>query len=332
LPAEVPQHNQELFLDLLLLLVRLRITPAMNAAGTMHLEMAEAQSAAAPLPATPPTIWRRGAIALRAHWPEYLMEGGELGLFMVSACAFTILLEYPGSLVRAMLPSDFVRRMLIGLAMGATALTLTHSPWGKQSGAHMNPAITLTFLRLRKVEPWDAFFYVLAQFTGAITGVVISAIAWRMAIAHSTVNYAATLPGPAGMRAAFAAESAISFVLLFTVLVASNNRIVGRFTGLFAAILVAAYITFESPISGMSMNPARTFGSALSAHNFTGLWIYFLAPPLGMLLAAEFYVRIRSSRAVYCAKFHHQNSKRCIFVCRYPELIGFGDGAPKEFH
>jgi aquaporin Z len=297
----------------------------------MQAEKAEAQIVAAPaLPGATPSTWCRGVIALRTHWPEYLMEAGELGLFMISACAFTILLQYPGSVLRALLPSDFVRRMLTGLAMGATALALIHSPWGKQSGAHMNPSITLTFLRLRKVQPWDALFYVLAQFAGGITGVIISAIIWRMAIAHPTVNYAATLPGPAGTRAAFAAEIAISFVLLLTVLVASNRRVVCRFTGLFAAILVATYITFESPISGMSMNPARTFGSALSADNFTGLWIYFIAPPVGMLLAAEFYLRVRSSRAVYCAKLHHQNSKPCIFVCRYPELIGFGGAAPKE--
>jgi len=302
----------------------------MNAAGTTQLEVAEAQIAAAPLPENPPSMWRRGVIALRTHWPEYLMEAGELGLFMISACAFTVLMQYPGSPIRALLPSDFVRRMLTGLAMGATALALIYSAWGKQSGAHMNPAVTLTFLRLKKVQPWDALFYVLAQFAGGITGVVTSAIVWRMAIAHPAVNYAATLPGPAGTRAAFAGEVSISFVLLLTVLLASNNRIVGRFTGLFAAILVATYITFESPISGMSMNPARTFGSAFSARNFTGLWIYFIAPPIGMLLAAEFYVRIQSSRAVYCAKFHHQNSKRCIFVCRYSELIGFGHGTPKE--
>jgi aquaporin Z len=302
----------------------------MNVANTTQSEMAEARIAAAPLPENPPSMWRRGVIALRTHWPEYLMEAGELGLFMVSACAFTVLLQHPASPLRALLPSDFVRRMVTGLAMGATALALIYSPWGKQSGAHMNPAITLTFLCLKKVQPWDALFYTLAQFAGGITGVVASAIVLRMAISHPTVKYAATLPGPAGARAAFAAEVVISFILLLTVLVVSNNRVVSRFTGVFAAILVATYITFESPISGMSMNPARTFGSALSAHNFTGLWIYLIAPPIGMLLAAEFYVRVRSSHAVYCAKFHHQNSKHCIFVCRYPELIGFESSTPAE--
>jgi aquaporin Z len=290
----------------------------------MQAEMAEAQIAAAPLPGTPPYTWRRGVVALQTHWPEYLMEAAELGIFMVSACAFTVLLEHPASPIHNLIPSAFIRRMLIGLAMGSTALALIHSAWGKQSGAHMNPAVTLTFLRLRKVAPWDALFYVVAQFAGAIAGVAVSAVLWRMALAHRFVNYAATVPGLAGPRAAFVAEVLISFVLLLTVLTVSNNRKVGRFTGLFAALLVATYITFEAPFSGMSMNPARSLGSAVAAHTFDSLWIYFLAPPIGMLLAAELFLRVRSGRAVYCAKLHHTNSKRCIFICRYPELLGFG--------
>jgi len=81
--------------------------------------------------------------------------------------------------------------------------------------------------------------------------------------------------------------------------------------------LVAVYISIEAPLSGMSMNPARTFGSAFGAHLWTSLWIYFTAPPLGMLLAAESYKRIKGSRPVACAKLHHYNNKRCIFQCNF---------------
>jgi aquaporin Z len=73
----------------------------------------------------------------------------------------------------------------------------------------------------------------------------------------------------------------------------------------------------ESPLSGMSMNPARTFGSAFPAQLWTALWIYFTAPPLGMLLAAEVYLWQKGAQSVFCAKLHHQNPKRCIF-CGYP--------------
>jgi aquaporin Z len=79
---------------------------------------------------------------------------------------------------------------------------------------------------------------------------------------------------------------------------------------------VASYITLEAPLSGMSMNPARTFGSAFFGRNWTAIWIYFTAPLLGMLAAAQLYLARRGRQAVACAKLHHRNSKRCIF-CEY---------------
>jgi len=256
--------------------------------------------------------------ALRNHWPEYLMEAAGLGIFMISACAFVALLEYPSSPVHHAIANPFLRRMLIGIAMGLTAIGIIFSPWGKQSGAHLNPAVTLTFLRLGKIEPWDAFFYITAQFIGGLAGVYLSATILRTTLlADPSVNYVATLPGPSGAGLAFLSELIISFLLMSVVLRASNNRNLARYTGLFAGALVATYITFEAPLSGMSMNPARTFASALPAHAFDFLWIYFIAPPLGMLLAAEVYRQQRGAQAVICAKLHHHNSRRCIFRCGY---------------
>jgi len=257
---------------------------------------------------------------LARHWPEFLMEGAELGIFMISACVFTALLEYPGSPVLRLIPNAFVRNALIGLAMALTAVSIIYSAWGKQSGAHMNPAMTLTFFRLRKLEPWDAFFYVTAQFVGGVSGVTIASLLLGMVVAHPAVNYAVTRPGPLGVKVAFVSEVLISFVLVLMVLTVSNNKKWARYTGLFAGVLIASYITFEAPLSGMSMNPARTFGSAFLARSFDALWLYFVAPPIGMLAAAEVYVRLRSIRAVHCAKYHHNNKKRCIFRCRFTEL------------
>src|ERR1051325_7367080 len=111
--------------------------------------------------------------ALRTHWPEYLIEASGLGLFMISACSFTVLFEHPASAVRQAIETPILRHVLTGIAMGLTAIALIYSPWGKQSGAHFNPATTLTFFRLGKIEPWDAFFYVLAQFLGGTAGVLL---------------------------------------------------------------------------------------------------------------------------------------------------------------
>ncbi|HSF47305.1 MAG TPA: aquaporin [Burkholderiales bacterium] len=254
----------------------------------------------------------------KRHWPEYLMEAAGLGLFMISACVFVALVEHPGSLVRQAIEDPLMRRLLVGLAMGATAIAIIYSPWGKQSGAHLNPAVTLTFYRLGKIEPWDAAFYVIAQFLGGVAGVAISAlILGRTVLADPTVNYVVTLPGENGVGLAFAAELFISFGLMLAVLILSNAKRLNRYTGLFAGALVATYITLEAPLSGMSMNPARTFGSAANAELWTALWVYFTAPLIGMLLASEVYLRAKGAQAVLCGKLHHENEKRCIFRCAY---------------
>jgi aquaporin Z len=270
--------------------------------------------------------------ALREHWPEYLCEATELGLFMISAGLFTILLWYPKSPVPTIVPSEFVRRMLTGIAMGSTAIALIFSPLGKRSGAHFNPAVTLAFWRLGKVKNWDAVFYIIAQFAGAIVGVLVVSLFVHEALSHPKVHYAATLPGMSGMIVAFIAEFAIAFVLMSVVLRVSNTPHLARYTGLFAGALVATYITLEAPFSGMSMNPARTFGSAFVGHLWTGLWIYFTAPVLAMQLAAAVYLHGKGT--VYCAKYHHYNRHRCIFNCRFPELLereqAGGDGAPSR--
>jgi aquaporin Z len=255
--------------------------------------------------------------ALKNHWPEYLMEAAELAIFMVSASVVTILLYYPSSPAAQAIPVDFVRRMLSGLAMGLTLIGLVYSPWGKRSGAHMNPAFTLTFWRLGKVAPWDAIFYSLAQFIGGLGGILLLTAVASSVLSHPSVNYVATVPGPGGAWGAFFAEATISFVLVTVVLIFTNRNSAARFTGIAAGVCVAAFITFESPFSGMSMNPARTFGSAFLPHLWQSLWIYFTAPPLGMLLAAEVYVLCKSR--VGCAKYHHQNHFRCIF-CEYQAL------------
>jgi len=254
---------------------------------------------------------------LRDHWPEYLIEAGGIGAFMLSAIGFTVLLEHPASPAHAALPDPFARRALMGLAMATTAISLVYSPFGQRSGAHFNPAFTLAFFRLGKVEPADAGLYALAQFAGALGGVLVAALALGALAADPGVRFAATLPGSAGELVAFGAEVAISFVLMLVVLVTSNAARTAPYTPLFVGACIATWITFEAPISGMSMNPARTLGSAAGAQVFSSLWIYFTAPPLGMLLAAEAYVRLRGARAVHCAKLHHANAQRCIFRCGY---------------
>lgn len=256
---------------------------------------------------------------LRRHWPEFLIEAGGLGIFMISAALFATALEHPSSPVRGAVPWPWTRRLLMGFAMGGTAALLVYSPWGKRSGAHFNPAVTLSFLRLSKVAPWDALFYVIAQFVGALAGLLVVRALLGDLLSHPSVNFVATVPGPHGRAAAFVAELLIALVLMLLVLVLSNRPRLNRYTGLAVAALLVGYITVEAPWSGMSLNPARSFAPAALAWLWDGLWIYLSAPVLGMLAAVEVYRRVPGSHRVLCAKLHHDNHERCIFACGYPQ-------------
>jgi aquaporin Z len=253
------------------------------------------------------------ADALKHHWPEYLMEAACLGLFMISAFTFGAILGHPASPVYQAVPNPLVRRFFMGLAMGSTAIAIIYSPWGKQSGAHINPSTTLTFFRLGKITTCDTALYIISQFIGGLAGALLASVILAEWVSHPSVNYVVTMPGKAGVAIAFFAEIVITFVLMTVILYVSNNNRLHKLTGLCAGALVAAYITFEAPISGMSMNPARTLASAVAAHCWSALWIYFTAPLIGMFSAAEVYVRTKGQQTVACAKLHHDNDRRCIF-------------------
>ena len=264
---------------------------------------------------------------LRKNWPEYLIEAWALGTFMVSAALCTMAFEHPESPLRAAIVDAYVRRALIGLCMGLTAVVLIHSPWGKRSGAHMNPAITLTFLRLGKVTPTNAAFYVLAQFAGGTLGVLLVTAVAGAAFTAPPVSSVVTLPSPPhGLATAFVAEYVIALGMMLMVLTVSNST-VAPYTGYFAGALVATYIAVEAPWSGMSINPARSFASAAPAGIWQGLWIYFVAPPLGMLTASQLYTWLRGR--VGCAKLLHPDDARCIH-CGYEPRAAISTSALLE--
>lgn len=257
--------------------------------------------------------------ALLQHWPEYLMEAALLGSFMIAACLFSTLLEHPQAPGRRAVRGALARRTLMGMAMGLTAIALIYSPWGQQSGAHMNPAVTMTFFVRGKIAAWDAVFYVAAQFTGGAAGVAVARLLLRDSLRHESVNHVVTAPGRFGVTVAWIAELLIALGMMFMVLCVSNEAILTSYTGLFSGALVALYITFEAPLSGMSLNPARTFGSALVARHWNALWVYMTAPVVGMLLASAAYAALPAQH-VYCAKLAHCNEHRCIFRCEFVEL------------
>jgi aquaporin Z len=260
-----------------------------------------------------PSLSSRCRSATREHLPEYLIEAALLGVFMMSAGVLTTAVDHPRSWLHEAIAKADIRRVMIGLGMGLTAIALIYSPWGKRSGAHMNPAVTLTFLRLGHVTPRDALCYMLAQFVGGTIGVFVGWAVIGAAFAEPPINFVTTVPGAQGLAAAFIAELLISMLLMGVVLYASNSARHTRYTGLYAGALVAVYISIEAPLSGMSMNPARTFASALPAGVWTSFWVYLIAPIAGMQLAAALHLFLRGRASVRCAKLIHSPHHRCIF-------------------
>ncbi len=250
-----------------------------------------------------------------ARWPVYLMEAALLGGFMISACAMDALLEHPNSMLHHIIPSADARRGLMGLVMGLTAVFLIHSRWGRRSGAHMNPAVTLSFLWLGHIDPLDAACYIVAQFLGAAAGVGVVFLIAGAWLSDPSVNFAVTTPGPAGALWAWLAEFIISYILMAAILAANRRPAIAPFTPWIAGTLVGVYIFLEAPLSGMSMNPARTFGSAIWATTWTAWWIYFTAPIFGMLLAVEMQRLMVAAPQHLCIKFIHCHKISCLCSC-----------------
>jgi len=257
------------------------------------------------------------------HWQEYLIEAWGLGTFMISAGIFATLLYSPNSPINSFINNQFISGILMGSAMGITAITLIYSPWGKRSGAHFNPAVTLTFYRLKKLKTLDALFYVIFQFIGGLLGVILDSLVLGKNFTHPPLNYLVTLPGIFGWMVAFITELILAFALILMVLLTSNIKRLSHYTGIFSGIMIATYILFAAPISGMSINPARSFASALPAQIWDFFWIYYFAPPLGMLLAAEIYNRYFRRFKSICCKLCPNQEQPCISpqCCFYYHIL-----------
>jgi aquaporin Z len=248
------------------------------------------------------------------------MEGTEIAALMLSTCICGTLLYGRGSLPGDVDLSYTFRSILMGTAIAMTTFLIIRSPFGRRTGAHLNPAVTLAFLWLGRVHRWDAACYIAAHFAGAVTGVLVARQILGPRLSAAPVRYMVTLPGSHGAPMAFFGECLLSAVLMGVVLYASNHRLLARFAPLFVALLTVSYFVLSPSLSGYSVNPARSFSSALFAWIWQGIWIYFVAPCLGMLTAAWVYVRSMGPNRIYCAKVFHDLRSTCPFPCRFERL------------
>lgn len=230
----------------------------------------------------------------KKHYKLYLMEAFGLGIFMVSACFFTAMLEHQSAVWHLAIPNNYTRLLIIAAAMGFTALFIFYSPVTAPSGAHINPAVTLVYLRLGSINRIDAFFYIIFQIAGGLIAVYCMELILGKTLSDPPVNYVVTIPGKnISLIKATCYELAISFIMITMVLHTSANNSLNKYTRLFAAILVFTNVVVAGPVSGFGMNPARSFASALPAHNFTAFWIYLFCPLVGMLGACELFIALK---------------------------------------
>jgi aquaporin Z len=259
---------------------------------------------------------------MRRNLSAYLSEfaGTALMLFIgVSAVAF---MWAPGSPV-PVVSNGALRRLLTGIMFAGGATAVVYSPLGQISGGHINPAVTIAFWRLGKVPTRDAVIYIVMQFLGAFAGAYAAGVAWGPLT--TGVQYAATVPGEGySWAGALVAETFITFLLVFTIFVCVNKPRIAPRTGLIAGSLVALLVMIEAPVTGTSLNPARTLGPAVLAPNYAALWVYFVGPVAGALIAVAAY-RGQWGAQTVCAKLYHTEKYPCPFdTCSY-RLVSAGD-------
>ncbi len=252
--------------------------------------------------------WLQMKAAFKMNRVHYLQEALGLGIFMISACFFSAMLFSEKSSWYFFIPGEMMKNILMGLAMGLTALFIFYSPLTTPSGSQINPAVTITFLRLDKMCRYDALFFIIFQFIGGTVAVYIMQLLMGDMLTALPVNFAATVPGKYGTGWAAITEFSIAFITMSMVLYTSDNDKLKKYTRVFAACLVCIWVIVAGPISGFGMNPARTFASALPAHTWTAWWIYMIMPVMGMLSAAEFYL-LAKKKSRHLRVVHRQYEK-----------------------
>lgn len=232
------------------------------------------------------------ATEFKKNFVLYCYEALGLGIFMFCAGLADVIIDHPAMPIHNHIHSGLVRRFLVGLLMGLTALYILNSPFGKKSGAHINPSVTIVQYRLGNITAINAIFYILFQFIGGSIGMYLIYLVIPQYIKFPSINYIVTQPSDEGVAIALILEFIISFILMLTVLYTNTNKKLSMRTAYFVAALITLFITFEAPYSGMSMNPARTFASAIVSGEWKSFWLYCIAPPLGMICGELFVKKI----------------------------------------
>lgn len=242
----------------------------------------------------------------RKRWRMFLAEMIGTAALLLVGLSLVIFMFGDGSPAAAWIPNYKLRQAITGFLFGSTGALIAISNVGKESGAHLNPAVTLAFWIARKIETRIAVGYVLAQLIGAALG-CLPLLAWG-ALGRS-VAFGATTPSPGyTLEQVALGEVVTTFCLIVTLCLFIGYRHLRRFTPAAMPVLYAIMVPLEASISGTSTNPARTFGPALISGRWDAWWIYWAGPIAGTLVAM-----IAMSwlvRRIEVAKLYHFESDR----------------------
>ena len=196
------------------------------------------------------------------------------------------------------------RLLAIGAVFGALAAAVATSPLGKRSGAHLNPAVTLGFFLRGHVHRHDVLGYMIAQVLGALAAAAMFTAVlggWATDVHDAVTQPAAHLGG----AAAIGIEAGLTGCLLFVIFNLLSSPRTARWTPAVVVALLALLILAGARYTGASMNPARSLGPATVADSWNLLWVYFIGPPLGAILAAIAFRVFLPERSTLTAKLFH---------------------------
>ncbi len=211
-----------------------------------------------------------------------------------------------GSVVAHLIPSVVVRRLLTGFLFGCTGCLITLSPVGKISGAHINPAMSFAFWLRGKMKTGALLGYIISQMLGAAIG-CLPLLLWKEQ--GKSIQYGITLPGSAGITAAFVGELLTTAALIIIVFVFVGNQSLRRYTPFTMPPLYCFMVWAESAYSGCSTNPARSFGPAWLVHNYTDYWIFVVAPLLSAFVVTMIFrlLRLHELLHIKAARISYHN-------------------------
>jgi len=204
-----------------------------------------------------------------------------------------------------LIPNVKIRQTITGFLFGSIGASIALSPIGKLSGAHINPAVTMVFWLFRKIEGRLAITYVLAQLTGAIIG-CLPLLIWGQ-MGHS-IMYGVTTPGASySTQTALLGEVITTFTMVSLLVIFIGFRRIRQFTPYMFPFLYAIMVPLEADISGISTNPARSFGPAVISGQWDSWWIYWIGPLAGALLASLACSML--AKRITIAKLYHFDSE-----------------------